>query len=686
MENRFGFKDLIFTVLLVAFIVSVWLAMRQADRHGALLMSIDRQLSAQTQDLVRIRDALRHGVAIGPGTGQAGTRGYETAGPDDDPFYGIRAAQQNEDYAQGDTYIAAFPVIPDRLTPLISADAYSSQIQTYVLESLAQRDLDTLEWRPLIALDWDIQDNMAEWQSYIEQRMQVPLTEEEIRQEVAFPHRDVTSPTAAQRQEQQQYVAQRLEQGRQREQIVMEADLPPAVSIQFRIRRGVHFADGEPLTADDVVFSYDWAMNPAVEAPRARAYLDRIMAVEMVNDHEVVFHFREPYFRAFELAAGMEILPRHFYERFTPSQFNRAPGLLMGSGPYRLPDPEGWRPEPGVPIVLHRNERYWGEPSAFDRMVWRVIEQTAARLTAFRNRELDGFGATPEQYIDLLRDEALLARTHRFEFQSPTAGYRYIGWNQRRGGRETFFADRRVRQAMTMLIDRERVMEDIWYGYGQLVSGPFSPLSPQSNPDIQPWPHDPQRAIQLLREAGFEDRTGDRVLNAPDGRPFRFTLNYPTNSPELQLLAEFIRDAFAAAGIVVDLQPLEWSVLLQRLKEDREFDAVCLGWSGTIEGDPYQIFHSDQITPPGDNSTSYANPDLDRLISQARETVEEEERMPLWHEVHRILHEDQPYTFLATSKSLAFYDHRIRNIRRTAVGLNLPLEWYVPANEQFRTR
>lgn len=686
MENRFGFKDLVYTVLLVAFIVSVWLAMKQMDRHGELLRQIVREQQEQTGDMSRLLSQIEQGLTVAPQSGEqqpdetSSSSGAgnplgegEWVGLNSDPHARLRAARQQSDFAEGDFLVIPFSVMPERLTPIVSSDAYASQIQSFVLESLAQRDPDTLEWSPLLARGWKIEQNLDEWRDYVEQRQAEPLTEDEIRDEPAFPEDEA---------EQAAYIEQRQAEGRRVEQIVMEEDAPAAATIRFQLRRGARFSDGEPVTAADVAFTFDWIMNPEIEAPRQRAYYQKIKRVEAVNDDEVAFVFREPYFEAFELAGGMQILPEHFYSEISPSEFNTQPGLLMGSGPYRLRNPETWRPEPGEPIQLVRNHRYWGVQPAFDRLVWRVIENDSARLTTFRNGDLDAFFAQPEQYEQLKQDESLMERVQSYAYRSPTAGYLYVGWNQKKDGEDTVFADKRVRQAMTMLTNRERVAEQIMLGYAHVVSGPFSPLTDQYNQDVEPWPYDVQRAKSLLAEAGLEDRTGDGVIDTPDGEPFRFSLYYPSQSDVLERVVMFLKDSYARAGVVLDPRPVEWSILIEQLKTKRQFDAVCLAWTGSIEGDPYQIFHSDQIPPPGDNSMSYSNPELDRLIEQARVTLIEDERMPLWHEVHEILHEDQPYTFLFTRESLAFFDGRLRNIQRVTVGLNDETEWFVPKDAQ----
>jgi peptide/nickel transport system substrate-binding protein len=453
----------------------------------------------------------------------------------------------------------------------------------------------------------------------------------------------------------------------------------------FQLRLGVTFSDGVPFTAEDVVFTYNWIMNPKVNAPRARAYYDKIKSVEAASDHEVVFIFKEPYFESFALAADLQVMPKHFYEKFTPEQFNEAPGLLLGTGPYRLKDPQGWRP--GDQIELFRNERYWGEPTTFDRLVYYQVENDAASMTQFKNGEVDLFGAQPEQYNLLLKDKELLKRTQHFEYESPIAGYTYIAWNQKRGGKPTRFADARVRKAMTMLTDRQRISDEVMLGYAKPAAGPFARQSKQYDPSIEPWPYSPDKARALLKEAGFEDRNGDGVLESAQGEPFRFKLSYPSASELYTRIVLFLKDTYAKAGIAMEPDPQDWPIIMKKM-DQRDFDAISLAWTGGVETDIYQMFHSSQIKDGGDNFMSYDNPKLDEVIEHARSTVKEDQRMPLWREAHRILHEDQPYTFLINRKSLVFADARIKNIEPSKLGLNyvqrqvMPVPWFVPKDQQ----
>jgi peptide/nickel transport system substrate-binding protein len=374
----------------------------------------------------------------------------------------------------------------------------------------------------------------------------------------------------------------------------------------------------------------------------------------------------------------MQILAEHFYSRYEPETFNELPGLLFGSGPYRLTvEPEAWSPGTGT-IELERNPRYWGVEPAFDRLVFREIADETARLVSFRNGEIDTLGLTPAQYRELHDDKNLLEMASLYEYESVTSGYRYIGWNQVRGRKPTRFADKRVRRAMTRLIDRDRLGEELMEGLARTASGPFHYLSDQSAPDVEPWPHDVEQARALLAEAGYEDRDDDGVIEGPAGDPFRFGLICPASSANYKHMVLFLKDSFARVGIALEPRPLEWTTMIQRIN-DRDFDAMTLGWSGSVENDPYQIFHSDQIPEGGDNYIHYRSDPLDELIDEARTTMDRDRRMELWHEAHRVLHQDQPYTFLSTRTSTVFVNKRLKNVQRVRLGLSPLVEWYVPA-------
>lgn len=604
MRNRFGVKDFFLFLLLAAVLVSVWLGIEQFDRQWSVVQAISNQLNDQAGDIRRIQERLTHGF-----TAVATTEPASTAA--NDPFTRIEAAREMKGYAQGDWLVWAVPGNLAKITPMVSSDLYAQYVQNEVLDTLATRDPQTLDYKPLLAKSWQISDD--------------------------------------------------------------------GLKITFQLRDGLVFSDGQPLTAEDVVFSYDFIMDPKINAPREKAYFSRIKSVVKTGPLEVVFTFGEPYFLSFDTASSMYVLPKHFYTKFTSEQFNNSVGLLMGSGPYRMPDPATWKP--GQLVQLMRNERYWGVQPAFDRVLFKEISDDKARLSSFRNGDIDYLSCSADQYREMITDRSLTDRTIHFAYDDPLGGYAFVAWNETIDGKPSRFADRRVRQALTMLLDRRRMVQELMYGYATVASGPFWPKGKQADPDVKPLPYDVEGARKLLAEAGFHYDAAESVLKGADGRPFHFKLTYPSGSALYDRMVIFMKDAYARVGIVLEPLALDWASFSQRL-DDKNFEAITLRWSATLEDDPYQNFDSSQAVAGGDNFVSYKDPELDRLIAQGRRTIDENRRMAVWHQVHRLLNEDQPYTFLFFPQSLRFLDARIHNVQLLRTGLSPLEEWFVPIRQR----
>lgn len=467
------------------------------------------------------------------------------------------------------------------------------------------------------------------------------------------------------------------------------------LTTRFKLREGVVFSDGTPLTADDVKFSWEFLMDERIAAPRARAYYSRISDVS-VDGNTVTFKLAEPYFLSFLAMGTLPIMPKHFYGKYLESveaaeQYNNSTGLLLGSGPYRMESPTDWKP--GDLIELVRNERYWGwVPPAFDRRIWKTITSDAAQLTEFKNGGIDLYGAQALEYRDLLANERVSERADTYEYYSPVRGYRFIGWNNQSADGASLFSDRRVREAMTYLTDRKRLVNEVFFGHALAINGPFNPFGPQANPELPIREYDPKKALALLAEAGYADRDGDGVLESAAGKPFSFKLSYPAASDAYKRIVLLLKDMYVRAGILMEPEPLDWPVLIDRVLS-KSIDAVLIGWGGALEIDVYQTMHSSQTGAGGDNFTSYVSPELDRLIEAARIEMDPDKRMPLWHKVHTHLFENQPYTYLFKGQDLVFIDKRIKNVRiEKATGLNsggrqaVPSEWYVPTAQQKYSR
>ncbi len=619
MQKRTTTKDYLLFGFLTLIVILIILSMYQRDREWTKLSSMERALSEQSRDVSSLRSSLSAmqkklaNTQLAKAGQPSSTSVSDTAVPK--VFKRVWDATQQPDYAQGDWNVKAFSSSLKTITPLVSSDVYASTVQRYVLESLLERNPDTLKWNGLIAKSWTISDD--------------------------------------------------------------------GLVITFKLRDDVIFSDGEPMDASDVVFTFNFIMNEKIQAPRERAYYEKIKSVIAKTPYEVEFVFKEPYFEALNLAGGMSILAEHFYSPYLqkPQEFNESKGLLFGTGPYRLHE-KGWTPDQGG-VELVRSSRYWGnvQPS-FDRIIWKVIQNASAELTTFRNGDIDQYGARPIEYQKLKADPQIIAKSHNFEYMRSIAGYSYIGWNQEKEGKPTIFANKKIRQAMTYLTDRKRIIEDIYLGYAEPAISPFSPRSKQHHPDLKPRDFDLEKAKSLLKEAGYEDRDGNGVIENTAGEPFEFELVYFQDNEDTKRMILLLKDIYAKAGVKLIPSPQEWPVMLEML-DKKNFDAITLAWSSGIETDIYQMFHSSQAKTNGDNFIAYRSERLDKLIDEARGTVDESKRMPLWREAEKVMHEDQPYTFLTRRKTLLFIDKRIHNLKMTELGLNIgkdiyPKEQYVP--------
>ncbi|MBN2310149.1 MAG: peptide-binding protein [Candidatus Hydrogenedentes bacterium] len=441
----------------------------------------------------------------------------------------------------------------------------------------------------------------------------------------------------------------------------------------FTMRRDVTFSDGAPLTAHDVKFSFDKLMDPTTDAPHARNYYQDVTSCEAVDDYTVRFTCNQPYFKHLTMLGGLEIIPEHIYGTgdFNNHPNNRNP---IGSGPYIL---ERW--DTGKQVVLVRNENYWGEKPHVLRRVYKVITNADAAFQELARHGLDvmdPLSMTEELWTTRATAASFEAEFNKFTYTYP--GYRYIGWNMRRPK----FADKRVRRALTMLLDRETIRRELMYGLAAITTGCFFVDEPEYNRDIIPWPFDPEGAAALLDEAGWTDTDGDG-LRDKGGEPFRFELQFTASLPIHQQTATVFQEELAAAGIEMSIRELEWASLLQNVQE-LEFDAIMMGWSVGPDPDPYQVWHSSQAVKRGSNHVGFVNAEADEILEKARLEFDRDARIRMYHRFHEILHEEQPYTFLFCRKALVAVDKRFQNTKVYPYGMD-SLEWWVPAAQQRYT-
>ena len=453
---------------------------------------------------------------------------------------------------------------------------------------------------------------------------------------------------------------------------------PEGLWIRVHIRPDARFSDGEQVTAEDVRWTFkDFIFNPSIEAERTRSTLDQIEEVKVLGPKTVEFVFNKALSFNMVAALGNYILPKHFYEKFEPAQLNSSTGLLMGSGPFRLErlDPSAqW--SPGQDIVLVRNENHWGPRSPLDKVRFKVVNDDLARLVAYTNGEGDQTLPTSPQFVSKTKEPDWDKNNQSLSWINMRSGYSFIAWNQGpRNGKPTPFGDKRVRQGLTLCLDREQMIRDIWEGIGVVAKGSVNPESPASDPKLKPWPFDPVKGKALLAEAGWKDRNGDGILENEKGEPFRIEFTRASGGEIYERISNFLKSSYSKVGIQIDTKVVDWSIM-QEITKSRDYDALMMGWSASApESDPRQIFHSESIKEGGDNFVQWRSAEADQLIDKIRLTLEYDARMQIWHEFEATLHDEQPYTFIRVAPWLRFVKKTIGNVHPYKTALE-PWEFF----------
>jgi peptide/nickel transport system substrate-binding protein len=435
----------------------------------------------------------------------------------------------------------------------------------------------------------------------------------------------------------------------------------------FHLKKNTKWQDGHPFTAKDILFSFERIRDPKVDAAHLRNYYKDIEKLEVIDDYTARYHYKIPYFRALEFCGGIPIVPAHLFSEDTDFNRHSIGRQPLGTGPYRFLH---W--DTGKEIVLVRNEDYWGEKPHLKRIVFKIITDSTVALQVLKRGGMDLMGLRPIQWTRQTRGKRFKKNFQKLKYYLPS--YSYIGWNLRK----PLFQDRRVRQAMTMLVNREMILKEILFGLGTVVTGNFYVKSPDYNQNIKPHPYDPKAAVELLKAAGWEDHDKDGILDK-DGVPFSFEFLISSGSKFAEQLATIVQENLKQVGIAVSIRKLEWAVFIQKIS-DRQFDACTLGWSLSWESDPYQVWHSSQADK-GSNYVGLIHKEADEIIEKARQEFDPEKRRGLFHRFHEILHEEQPYTFLFTTEALVVVARRFQNVNVYPMGL-APREWWVPGDMQ----
>ena len=439
-------------------------------------------------------------------------------------------------------------------------------------------------------------------------------------------------------------------------------------TITFHLKHNLKWADSQPLTSDDVLFTWQKVTDPNTRTPYGSDYT-LVTKAEAPDPNTFKVTYSAPYAPALSTWASLHILPKHLLknEDINTTAFKRNP---IGSHYYQL---NHWKNNQY--LTLTRNPLATQGQANINTLITRIIPDKATQFLELSADNIDMMGLNPSQFARVLPSRPELNKNIGL-YKELGNSYTYLGFNLKRKP----FDDVRVRQAINYAIDKQEIIDGVLLGLGEPVASPYKPGTRWSNPTLKPYVYNPEKAKTLLKTAGFTDTDGDGILEK-DGKPFSFEILTNQNK-EREMSAVLIQRRLKEVGIQVSIRSLEWASFLGRFVEPREYDAVMLGWSLGLDPDQYNIWHSSQQGPKQFNFIGYNNPKVDKLLEEGRLELDLDKRQKIYHEFAKILLEDSPIVYLSAGYGLTAVHKRVKGIANPAppagIGYNT-YDWYIPS-------
>ncbi|HVB33380.1 MAG TPA: ABC transporter substrate-binding protein [Patescibacteria group bacterium] len=421
-------------------------------------------------------------------------------------------------------------------------------------------------------------------------------------------------------------------------------ETPDPLTYIFHLRRGVHFQNGQSLTSADVKYTFDSILSGAVKTPKLGSY-SIIRQVDTPDPWTVVFHLRKPYASfLWDLARpAIGIVPRPA----APARAVNPAEHPIGTGPFRFV-----RLVPDEEVVLERNADYFGQPPKIDRVIFRIVPDETTRALELRKGSADiALNSLTPDTVNALAH----TRTVRVSEQ-PGTNLAYIGYNCT----DAILRHARVRQALAYATNRPEIIRYLLRGQARIAYSLLPPGNWAYDPSIPHYDFDPARANRVLDEAGFP--------RGPGGIRFHLTLKTTTEETSRQFGA-VLQQQWRQVGVALDLRSLEFGTFYADITRG-SFELYLLRWIGA-NNDPdflYYVFDSRQIPPAGANRGRYDNPELDRLLDQARIEPGRQEQKKLYAEAQEIIARDQPYLTLWYLDNVAVHSDRVEDIQMGPAG------------------
>ncbi len=368
-------------------------------------------------------------------------------------------------------------------------------------------------------------------------------------------------------------------------------------TITFKLKPNLKWADGKPLTSEDVLWTWQAVIDEKTGSPYASDY-QLVKKAETPDSLTFSVTYEQAYAPALDSWSGLQILPKHLLQGqdLHTTAFARNP---VGSSYYQL---DSWTH--GENIKLSRNASSVLGPAQIDKLVTRIIPDSSAQFLELMADNIDSMSLDPIKYARIIPARPVLKQKLAL-YKELGSGYTYMGFNLKHKP----FDDVRVRHAINYAIDKQEIIDGVYLGLGIDIASPYKPGTRWSNPNLKSYAYDPKKARALLKEAGFVDADGDGFLER-DGKPFSFEIITNQNK-EREKTAVLIQRRLKDVGIDVQIRAIEWASFISRFIKTGDFDVVVLGWGLGLDPDQFNIWHSSQQAPGQFNFIGYNSPTVD---------------------------------------------------------------------------
>jgi len=428
------------------------------------------------------------------------------------------------------------------------------------------------------------------------------------------------------------------------------------ITLEIKLKKNVKWHDGNNFTAEDVLFTYNTIHNSKIYTPLSSNY-KKVTSIIAQDEYTILIKYKEPYFKALEIWM-INIIPKHIFENekdIMTSKFNKKP---IGTGPYKLKELKL-----SQDIILTVNKNYFGEVPKIEKIRYKFVPDITTSFYMLKQKQLDIGSLTPIQ-IDRQLDTEFNSSFNIYEKQS--FGYGYLGFNLK----NEKFKNKVVRKAISLAVDRQEIIDILYFGYAKICNGPFLPGTFAYNDKVQTPLQNIEKAKELLKSLGYDQHN-----------PFEFEVITNANNSARINLAQIIQYQLGKAGIKMKIRVMEWQAFLNTVVHPRKFESIILGWSLALMPDARSIWHSSSNKQGGFNLVGYENQNVDKLIEKGEVTIDREKLGLIYKEIFKEIASDLPYLFLYIPDSITAVNKNIKNVVPSLIGITHNQEQWIKIKE-----